>query len=94
MCGKPIIYPGAAPKDRTGNTQIPAQSRIILDEKAEIFYKKRGHTSCESSASIADDCAGVTSAEKAADQTAMAFYKFIWNTERKPCQDFKQHLAA
>lgn len=56
--------------------------------------QKRGPASCESSAPIADDYAVITSAEKSADQTAMAFYKFIWNTERKPCQDFKQYLAA
>ena len=81
QCGKPVISRRCAERQNRKHTNTCA----ITDHfrwKAEILYKKRGHTSCESSAPIADDYAGVTSAEKAADQTAMAFYKFIWNKEK------------
>ena len=93
QCGKPVISRRCAERQNRKHTNTCA----ITDHfrwKSGDLVQKRGHTSCEASAPIADDYAGITSAEKAADQTAMVFHKFIWNTERKPCQDFKQHLAA
>lgn len=55
-----------------------------------VRIKKRGPTSSESSAPIAVDYAGVTSAEEAADQTAMASYADSITPDGKNSQEQNQ----
>lgn len=55
-----------------------------------VRIKKRGPTSSESSAPIAVDYAGVTSAEEAADQTAMASYADSITPDSQNSQDQSQ----
>ena len=57
-----------------GKEDLTEYIRREIEKGNLVRIKKRGPTSSESPAPIAVDYAGVTSAEEAADQTAMASY--------------------